>query len=156
MTPQRFVLLDRDVLTSNAIIWRRRTGWSCCRAPWKEGIAFRSWGLGWRSNRISRASAGATSAGRHWLRSTIVCGNCSGKAAWLDGIYVCPHIEEDNCTCRKPRPGLAQRAAADLGLRSPSSFVIGDKPSDIELGRRIGATTFLVRTGYGEQHAGET
>ena len=32
-----------------------------------------------------------------------------------------------------------------------TAFVIGDKPSDIELGRRVGATTFLVRTGYGAE-----
>lgn len=72
----------------------------------------------------------------------------------LDGIYVCPHIEEDNCSCRKPRFGLARQAAAELGFHLAEAFVIGDKPSDIELGRRIGATSLLVRTGYGEQHAG--
>jgi D-glycero-D-manno-heptose 1,7-bisphosphate phosphatase len=67
----------------------------------------------------------------------------------LDGIYVCPHTPEDNCDCRKPLPGLAERAAAELQFNLADSFVIGDKPCDIELGRRIGAVTFLVRTGYG-------
>jgi len=67
----------------------------------------------------------------------------------LDGIYVCPHTPEDNCDCRKPHPGLAERAAADLHFNLATSFVSGDKPCDIELGRRIGAVTFLVRSGYG-------
>ena len=67
----------------------------------------------------------------------------------LDGIYVCPHTPDDTCDCRKPQPGLVQRAAAELHFDPTESFVLGDKPCDIELGRAIGAVTFLVRTGYG-------
>jgi D-glycero-D-manno-heptose 1,7-bisphosphate phosphatase len=67
----------------------------------------------------------------------------------LDGIYVCPHTPEDTCDCRKPLPGLAERAAVELQFNLADSFVIGDKPCDIELGRRIGAVPLLVRTGYG-------
>ncbi len=69
----------------------------------------------------------------------------------LDGIYICPHGPEEGCTCRKPEPGLAQQAARELGFRLADSFVIGDKAADIELGRRVGATTILVRTGYGRE-----
>lgn len=71
----------------------------------------------------------------------------------LDGIYVCPHRPEDNCACRKPEIGLLTRAARELGFDPRASFVVGDKPCDIELGRRVHATTFLVRTGYGAQFA---
>lgn len=67
----------------------------------------------------------------------------------LSGIYVCPHAPDDGCDCRKPQPGLAQRAAAELHFDPAACFVIGDKPCDIELGRSLGAVTFLVRTGYG-------
>jgi D-glycero-D-manno-heptose 1,7-bisphosphate phosphatase len=67
----------------------------------------------------------------------------------LDGIYFCPHVPEDDCGCRKPRTGLLERAAQELGFDPGATFVIGDKPCDIELGQRVGATTFLVRTGYG-------
>lgn len=70
----------------------------------------------------------------------------------LAGIYFCPHVPEDDCDCRKPRVGLAQRAAVELNFDLASSFVIGDQACDIELGRRLGATTFLVRTGYGTLH----
>lgn len=71
----------------------------------------------------------------------------------LDGIVACTHHPDDNCRCRKPLPGLAETAARDFGFSSAQSFVIGDKPCDIELGAAIGATTFLVRTGYGSQFA---
>ena len=70
----------------------------------------------------------------------------------LDGIYVCPHTPEDQCLCRKPRSGLVTTAAARHGFEPADAFVIGDKVSDIELGRRVGASTFLIRTGYGAQH----
>lgn len=73
----------------------------------------------------------------------------------LTGIYVCPHRPEDGCGCRKPRPGLLERAARELGFAASQSIVVGDKPSDIEMGRRAGATTILVRTGYGEATAAD-
>jgi D-glycero-D-manno-heptose 1,7-bisphosphate phosphatase len=71
----------------------------------------------------------------------------------LDGIYSCPHRPEDNCCCRKPEPGLVDLAARQLAFDPGACVVIGDKRCDIELGRRIGAVTILVRTGYGVQEA---
>jgi D-glycero-D-manno-heptose 1,7-bisphosphate phosphatase len=67
----------------------------------------------------------------------------------LDGIYVCPHHPDERCACRKPRTGLALRAAAELGFEPGRAFVVGDMASDIGLGRALGATTLLVRTGHG-------
>jgi D-glycero-D-manno-heptose 1,7-bisphosphate phosphatase len=69
----------------------------------------------------------------------------------LEGIYFCPHTPENDCSCRKPRPGLVEQAASQLDFDLQGSFVIGDKPADIEMGRRVKATTFLVRTGYGAE-----
>jgi len=74
---------------------------------------------------------------------------------FLDGIYVCPHLPEDRCSCRKPLPGLVSSAAAELGFEPSAGFVIGDKPCDIELGRAINARTFLIRTAYGAQSAAD-
>ncbi len=71
----------------------------------------------------------------------------------LDGLYYCPHKPEDQCWCRKPSTGLMQKASEELGFDLRRSFVIGDKMSDIEMGRQAGAVTFLVRTGYGTQVA---
>jgi D-glycero-D-manno-heptose 1,7-bisphosphate phosphatase len=67
----------------------------------------------------------------------------------LDGLYVCPHKPEDDCACRKPRLGLLQKAAGELGFNLANCIVIGDKDCDIEMGHAAGALTFLVRTGYG-------
>jgi D-glycero-D-manno-heptose 1,7-bisphosphate phosphatase len=71
----------------------------------------------------------------------------------LAGCYVCPHGPDESCECRKPEPGLALTAAKELHFDPATAFVIGDKACDIDLGKRLGATTFLVRTGYGEQYA---
>lgn len=71
----------------------------------------------------------------------------------LDGVYFCPHSPEDNCACRKPAPGLVYQAADELGFQPEQCFLVGDKLSDIELGKVVGATTFLVCTGYGSQLA---
>lgn len=69
----------------------------------------------------------------------------------LDGIYFCPHLPEDLCGCRKPETGMVELASGQLGLDPSASFVVGDNHADIELGHRMGATTFLVRTGYGAE-----
>lgn len=67
----------------------------------------------------------------------------------IDGIYICPHSPDDDCTCRKPLPGMGLQAAKELGFDPETAFMIGDKAVDIDLGHNIGAKTFLVRTGYG-------
>lgn len=71
----------------------------------------------------------------------------------LDGIYVCPHIPEDRCTCRKPEIGMIEQAENELGLDPIESYLIGDNWSDIECGNRLDIKTFLVRTGYGKELA---
>jgi D-glycero-D-manno-heptose 1,7-bisphosphate phosphatase len=70
--------------------------------------------------------------------------------ARLDAIYYCPHTSADGCDCRKPKPGMLDRAALEHSIDLHHSFVIGDRHGDIELARRAGATSILVRTGYGE------
>jgi D-glycero-D-manno-heptose 1,7-bisphosphate phosphatase len=74
-----------------------------------------------------------------------------GEGVSVDAIYSCPHIPEDGCLCRKPKPLLLNQAADEWGFDPRSCFVIGDKASDIALGQGFGATTLLVRTGYGAQ-----
>jgi len=69
----------------------------------------------------------------------------------LDGIYVCRHAVDAGCDCRKPGIGMARRAAIELGLDLRKSFVIGDQRGDMEMGKRVGAVTILVRTGQGHK-----
>jgi D-glycero-D-manno-heptose 1,7-bisphosphate phosphatase len=71
----------------------------------------------------------------------------------LEGIYACPHHPEEECVCRKPRTALVERAARELGFEPRRAFVVGDMASDVGLGRAVGATTLLVRTGHGAREA---
>jgi D-glycero-D-manno-heptose 1,7-bisphosphate phosphatase len=80
----------------------------------------------------------------------------SGGGARLDGVYVCMHhpsVGEPpyrlDCDCRKPKPGLVLRAAADLDIDVSRSYVIGDREGDLELAWNVGARGVLVKTGYG-------
>ncbi|MGZ8612977.1 MAG: D-glycero-alpha-D-manno-heptose-1,7-bisphosphate 7-phosphatase, partial [Actinomycetota bacterium] len=75
----------------------------------------------------------------------------AAEGASVDGFYACPHGPDDGCDCRKPGIGLATRAAAEHGFDPAASFVVGDHRGDVEMGRRIGARTFLVRTGHGRE-----
>lgn len=70
--------------------------------------------------------------------------------ASVDAIYICPHAPDETCDCRKPLPGMARQAQAEFGFDPKQAIVIGDKKADIDLGRAIGATTILVRTGWGQ------
>lgn len=67
----------------------------------------------------------------------------------LDAMYYCPHAPQDGCRCRKPGPGLLEEASAAFRWDAERSWVIGDKASDVELGRRLGLGAVLVATGYG-------
>jgi len=73
----------------------------------------------------------------------------SAGGARVDAIYFCPHKTEDACECRKPNPGLLERAAGDHALDLSSSWVVGDRYADLEMGHAAGARGILVMTGYG-------
>jgi len=70
--------------------------------------------------------------------------------AKIDAVYYCPHTSAENCTCRKPKTGLLDRAALEHSVDLQRSFVVGDRYGDIELARNARARSVLVRTGYGE------
>lgn len=70
------------------------------------------------------------------------------KGIVIDGIYMCPHKKEDNCECKKPSPKMLLQAAKDFDIDLKNSFIVGDKTTDIEAGKRAGVKSILVLTGY--------
>lgn len=70
----------------------------------------------------------------------------------VDAAFICPHSPDDNCNCRKPKPGLLLQAAEALGLNLGRSVMVGDALSDVAAGRAAGvAQSILLRTGRGRQ-----
>ena len=65
----------------------------------------------------------------------------------LDGIYFCPHRPDEGCTCRKPAPGMIDRAVGELRVDLGRAYVVGDSARDIELAKQVGARSLLVLTG---------
>ena len=51
--------------------------------------------------------------------------------AILDAVYYCPHRDEDQCPCRKPRPGLFLTAAQEHAIDLAKSFAVGDSQRDV-------------------------
>jgi len=73
----------------------------------------------------------------------------------IAGVYLCPHTNDDGCLCRKPRPGLIDQAARELGVAPERSFVVGDSERDIEAGLARGCRTLRV-TGPNAEPPAET
>jgi imidazoleglycerol-phosphate dehydratase/histidinol-phosphatase len=63
----------------------------------------------------------------------------------FDEVFICPHLPEDSCECRKPRAGLLTRYLAETDIDLSHSAVIGDRPTDLQLAERIGVTGLLLQ-----------
>jgi D-glycero-D-manno-heptose 1,7-bisphosphate phosphatase len=81
-----------------------------------------------------------------WMRSRF-----RDEGAEILATYYCPHHPTDavgeyrvDCECRKPRPGMLLRAAAEHGLALDQSLLIGDKVSDLEAARAAGVPVRLL------------
>jgi D-glycero-D-manno-heptose 1,7-bisphosphate phosphatase len=66
----------------------------------------------------------------------------------IDDIFVCLHDNEDNCECRKPKPGMLHDAAEKWNIDLGKSFMIGDTHKDVGAGSAAGCTTILIDTDY--------
>jgi len=86
-------------------------------------------------------------------------GMLAKKGSKLDAIYYCPHHPDKGyhgenpkykieCECRKPKPGMIMKAAADFCVEPRSSYMVGDSTRDILAGKNAGCETILVRTGF--------
>ena len=57
---------------------------------------------------------------------------------FITKVYFCPHAPEQKCTCRKPNPKMILDACKEFEIDLENSLMIGDKPSDVEAGKRAG------------------
>jgi D-glycero-D-manno-heptose 1,7-bisphosphate phosphatase len=69
----------------------------------------------------------------------------------VDAVFFCPHGPQDNCDCRKPKPGLFHQIARDMKVDIGEALAVGDSLRDIQAAVAAGARPVLVRTGKGEE-----
>jgi D-glycero-D-manno-heptose 1,7-bisphosphate phosphatase len=91
----------------------------------------------------------------HRVHEAIDAHLLAGRAR-IDAYYFCPHHPDAEleayrqaCRCRKPQPGLVERASRELQLDLARSVMVGDKWIDVACGRAAGTRAVLVRTGHG-------
>ncbi|GAC1385060.1 MAG: D-glycero-beta-D-manno-heptose 1,7-bisphosphate 7-phosphatase [Herpetosiphon sp.] len=75
--------------------------------------------------------------------------------AHIDAFYYCPHHPDFGgaCHCRKPLPGMLEKAALEHNLRLDQSWLVGDTLGDMVAGTVVGCRTVLVQTGHGSLYA---
>ena len=75
-----------------------------------------------------------------------LCARSAEHGAAIDGVFFCPHLASDGCSCRKPQPGLIHQAIRQLGLDVDfgRSWLIGDSPRDMEAGTAAGLNTLFI------------
>ena len=72
-----------------------------------------------------------------------------GDGGRLDAVFFCPHVDDDRCECRKPKPGMLREIGERFHVDLTSVPVVGHTRADMDAALAVGARPFLVRTGYG-------
>ncbi|NOX68886.1 MAG: bifunctional histidinol-phosphatase/imidazoleglycerol-phosphate dehydratase HisB [Gammaproteobacteria bacterium] len=71
----------------------------------------------------------------------------SSQGIHFDEVFICPHMPDDDCDCRKPKAGLLTRYLANTHLDTAASAVIGDRETDLLLAERLGVRGLLIGNG---------
>jgi len=91
----------------------------------------------------------------NWIKEEI-----RKDGAYIDAVYFCPHLPEDEkgagCLCRKPKSGLIELAATELGLSLSDSVLIGDQASDLEAGLNAGVGRLFLIQAITDGNSGPT
>ena len=66
----------------------------------------------------------------------------------IDAFYYCPHTPNENCICRKPKPGLIMQASNDFKIELKSSWMIGDNDSDVKAGKSAGCNSIKLYSNF--------
>ena len=66
----------------------------------------------------------------------------------VDGFFYCPHKPNENCNCRKPKPGLLHQAILELNIDPKSSWMIGDNNSDIDAATSVGCKAIKLSKNF--------
>lgn len=144
-----FVFLDRDgTLIEDRHYAHALSDYAPLPGAYEAVRALRAAGFGTAivSNQ-SGVGRGLFSAADHARFEAHLLADFAAHGAPLDAAYHCPHRPDEGCDCRKPRPGLLERAAREHGVDLAASWVLGDKESDVGLARNAGCAAVQIGTG---------
>jgi histidinol-phosphate phosphatase family protein len=144
---QKFIVLDRDgtlvehvhYLSDPKLVRFKPDLVSALTALGKEGFAF---GIITNQSIIGRALASQEEVG---AVNQLIVDFLQQNGIIISFLYVCPHVPEDYCKCRKPEIGLGLRAMSDFNLSPSLSYMIGDQESDMLFGKNLGCTSIQVQ-----------
>ena len=85
------------------------------------------------------------------LEEVDIINNYLKSRVFITKFYVCPHDNNDHCSCRKPKSGLLLQASKEYNIDLSNSYFIGDRWSDMEAGRNVGCTTIWLNHKYDER-----
>ena len=143
---RKFVVLDRDgtliehvhYLSDPKLVRFKPDLVSALAALGKEGFAF---GIVTNQSIIGRALASQEEVDEV---NQLIVDFLGQNGINVSFLYVCPHVPEDYCKCRKPEIGLGLRAISEFDLSPSLSYVIGDQESDILFGKNLGCPPIQV------------
>ncbi len=84
-----------------------------------------------------------------------IIGVLKARGITIYDLFCCPHKNEDNCECKKPKPYFIHHAAGLYNIDLTKSFMVGDHPSDIQCGINGGVTPIYLLSGHGRKHRNE-
>jgi D-glycero-D-manno-heptose 1,7-bisphosphate phosphatase len=74
---------------------------------------------------------------------------CAAAGGRIDAVFFCPHTNDSNCGCRKPKTGMLEEISTRYGVNLKGVPAVGDSLRDLEMAVRMGAQPILVLTGKG-------
>lgn len=80
---------------------------------------------------------------------TKMCDLVKDAGGEIEGIFYCPHKPEDQCECRKPKPGLLNDIETTYDINLHDAYFVGDSLKDIQAAMTKGCQPILVKTGKG-------
>lgn len=160
MRPSQLVIFDRDGVLNETVSTDRgeRPPWSLAELTVVPGAARALTDITAMGYRAVAATNQPDVPRGSITIETVEAINRAIRAALpqLERVYVCSHDNADECDCRKPKPGMILAALADANADADSSWMVGDRWTDVLAGQRAGVRTVLIRNknAFAETSAG--
>lgn len=103
----------------------------------------------------SGISKGITTENEVNVVNDYIVGTFKSSGIQIADVFCCPHANEDNCNCKKPKTYFIHHAAKLYSIDLTKSFIVGDHPSDVQCGINAGVTPIYLLSGHGSKHKNE-